>query len=571
MDFLEKIHSLAETSDRMPYTPQQMFFRTAAGLLFCFSGGVLYAASLPPFNLSLLAAVCLLPLLGFMRRADLKKAALSGWIWGLGWSLFSFRFLREIDPAVPWLIAPVLSLWPAFFAMSVSTLTRNTLKKDGMLPAKEQPFAVILLISTGTAAFFVLTEWTRSRLFTWNDFSVPFWRIPAMLQISTLTGHYGVNFTVALCNTALAALLFYRSRKVFAVLFAVIIAVYGYGFLKLHCRPEQKTLRFSPALIQGNLSQRRHASMEQVKEALDVYVSTTAELLEKSKPEIVIWPESAIPIPFYSAHDLSRYYQSSDYGRFAGSYQLMVKGLCRRYSTPMLIGALDLEDSLDGKGGGATNSALLFDSSGSLKAKYDKLHRVPFGEYIPFRRLLPEFVLQRIDMGRDLVPGRNANPVVLSPDIRSGTAICYEGVFSYVMRNFAKRGANVFIVLSNDAWYPRSSEPEQHLANAVLRAVETGLPMIRCGNNGGSGMVYPDGTFRIIDPTGKHPRPELLRCKAAEVISVDVPLKPEQTFYVRYGEWFILLLILQVLFWAKTAAGNFLADRKRTADLLEKE
>ena len=84
-------------------------------------------------------------------------------------------------------------------------------------------------------------------------------------------------------------------------------------------------------------------------------------------------------------------------------------------------------------------------------------------------------------------------------------------------------------------------------------------------------MVYPDGTFRIIDPTGKHPRPELLRCKAAEVISVDVPLKPEQTFYVRYGEWFILLLILQVLFWAKTAAGNFLADRKRTADLLEKE
>ena len=165
----------------------------------------------------------------------------------------------------------------------------------------------------------------------------------------------------------------------------------------------------------------------------------------------------------------------------------------------------------------------------------------------------------------ELTPGRNADPVNVLPQVRAGTAICYEGVFSYVMRRFAARGANVFIVLSNDAWYPRSSEPEQHLANAVLRAVETGLPMIRCGNNGGSGVVYPDGTFRIVDPTGRHPRPELLRCAAAEIVSVAIPADPPRTFYVRYGEWFILLLALGIAGWAVSAAANFVSGRRALA------
>ena len=122
-------------------------------------------------------------------------------------------------------------------------------------------------------------------------------------------------------------------------------------------------------------------------------------------------------------------------------------------------------------------------------------------------------------------------------------------------------------MLSNDAWYPRSSEPEQHLANAVLRAVETALPMIRCGNNGGSGVVMPDGSFRIIDPTGKSPRPELLRCRAAEVITVPVPLDPPRTFYTRYGEWFILLLALFAVYRLCAVSSRFHDRMKRLAEI----
>jgi len=99
----------------------------------------------------------------------------------------------------------------------------------------------------------------------------------------------------------------------------------------------------------------------------------------------------------------------------------------------------------------------------------------------------------------------------------------------------------VLIVLSNDAWYPESSEPEQHLANAVMRAVETGLPMIRCGNNGGSGVT----TQSLL--SSPETRPELLRGRGAGTVLLKVAAAPVPTFYVRYGEWFIALLAVIAL------------------------
>jgi apolipoprotein N-acyltransferase len=125
--------------------------------------------------------------------------------------------------------------------------------------------------------------------------------------------------------------------------------------------------------------------------------------------------------------------------------------------------------------------------------------------------------------------------------ISCGTAICYEGVFSYVANAFARNGANVLAALSNDVWYPESSEPEQHLANAVLRCVETGLPMVRCGNNGGSGVVTNKGIFtRYIGSAA--PRPELLREKASGVVTVTVERFPAVTFAVKFENWLIYLL-----------------------------
>ena len=162
---------------------------------------------------------------------------------------------------------------------------------------------------------------------------------------------------------------------------------------------------------------------------------------------------------------------------------------------------------------------------------------------MPFRAWLPESWIEKFDMGRDLSAGKEIYPLNISADIRSGTAVCYEGVFSYLSAAFARKGANVLTVLSNDVWYPQSSEPEQHLANAVMRCVETGLPMIRCGNNGGSGVVNRRGIFTsyIGSPAA---RPELLREQAAGIVTVKLERTPGLTPAVRLENWIVYLLMI---------------------------
>ena len=132
--------------------------------------------------------------------------------------------------------------------------------------------------------------------------------------------------------------------------------------------------------------------------------------------------------------------------------------------------------------------------------------------------------------------------------VRPGVVICYEGVFGYVTRQTVRHGANVLMALSNDAWYPKSSEPEQHLANATLRAVECGVPMVRVGNNSGSGIVMPDGRFaQALEVPGPESRPELRRGRGIRMLRVPVAEFPPPTVYLHIGDLFPMLLIAFVL------------------------
>ncbi len=538
-------------------------------LLLVFLGGTLYAAALPPFNWNLLAFFTLVPLLLCAVNATWRAAVFAGWLWGLGWALFAFRFLREIHPAIPWLLAPIISLWPAVWAAALPWLWRNTLfpaeAEDGGFDARERflhspaAFLRLLLFSFSAAALFTLLEWTRSRLFTWNDLGVTMWRNTAILQIAAFAGGYGVNFLVALANAGVFAACRTRFRGpglrvLLCVMLLLTLAMLG-GMLRI-VQYEPVRPNWFPALVQGDISQRRNASLDEAQEALDVYLALSSRAPQLApKPELVVWPESAVPVPFRSTHPVS------------AQFRFGVARLIAATRLPMLIGSIDFEDRLPGDGSsGVTNSALFLSADGKLRHKYDKIHRVPFGEYIPFRALLPEFVIRLVDMNRDLTPGVNPDPVRLRGDVRAGTAICYEGVFGYLTREFARRGANVLVVLSNDAWYPVSSEPEQHLANAVMRAVETGLPMVRCGNNGGSGVVTPLGEFtQVLEVPGPEARLELRRGRGIATVGVGVEPEPEETFFVRHGEWFIAVLAALVTFHAAAALIQY---RKRKERLL---
>jgi len=166
-------------------------------------------------------------------------------------------------------------------------------------------------------------------------------------------------------------------------------------------------------------------------------------------------------------------------------------------------------------------------------------------------------LIKMIDMGRDLVPGQLLTYIAelklpagegREVSLRPGVVICYEGVFGYVTRGMLNHGANVLVALSNDAWYPRSSEPEQHLANATLRAVECGVPMVRVGNNSGTGIVMPDGSFRqALEIPGPEARHEIRRGRGYRLLRVPVSEFPPPTVYLQVGELFPILLLAFVV------------------------
>ena len=395
-------------------------------------------------------------------------------------------------------------------------------------------FIAQLCYLISAAMLFILIEWTRYYLFVWNDLSVTLWKIPELIQIARITGRYGVSLLVTLSSGAIFALIFFRGKRFLTAAILLIYPVISliYGIVQLNTPTKYRDpVEWKCALIQGNLPQQRRPTMDGIVNSIIVYARASLPLMEKA--DIILWPECAVPIPY-----------RADY-QIAADFRKVVS----RFSIPLLLGTLDYTPE-----GNTTNSALLIAPSGVITAKYDKYHRVPFGEYVPFRDLLPESWVKAFDMGRDLADGKTLMPIAVKEGISCGTAICYEGVFSYVTNAFARNGANVLAALSNDVWYPESSEPEQHLANAVIRCVETSLPMVRCGNNGGSGVVTERGVFTQYIGTAAA-RPELLREKASGVVTVTVERTPEMTFAVKYENMLIylatLLLLAETLFFCK--------------------
>jgi len=320
--------------------------------------------------------------------------------------------------------------------------------------------------------------------------------------------------------------------------------------------------RFTAAILQGDIAQCRGATDKEAKAALNKYMRLS-EIALISKPDIVIWPETAVPLPYRSSHAMCL------------DYRFRLNTLIQKHKIPFLIGTIDFEDIPPGvnKKAEIYNSALLIDKNGKIADKFHKINLVPFGEFVPLSGMFP-FLVDAIGMGRQLTPGTDFSPIEIIPGVRAGIGICFEDIFPYVARNEVKKGANLLIYITNDAWYPTSSEPEQHLANSVFRAVENRRPMIRCGNNSGSCLILPNGVIAdsifVDESLDKNGKKKLLLAKRGEGCAnfiVDVRPNPPMTFYTRHGDMFILLC------WAIFAYASIIALwswRKKKTALLEK-
>ena len=303
-----------------------------------------------------------------------------------------------------------------------------------------------------------------------------------VVQTASLAGVYGLSAEVALAPVAFV--LAVRARGLLRIVAPLSIAL-AIGALALwgQWRVSDGALvrQGAPvkvALVQGNIPQTQKWDQGRASQILGTYLDLTRRAASQGAT-LVVWPESATPFIF----------------EYDAAGNAAIRGAARVLGVSLLFGSDEYEP---GKPARFFNSAFLLAPDGSTAAVYRKMHLVPFGEFVPLKRLL-FFVGPLVEAVSDFSPGAVAVVMPVGPH-RLSTAICYEIVYPDLIADFVDRGSQLLTTITNDAWYGDSSAPYQHFWQAVVRSVEQGRYLVRAANTGISGIVDPYGRVQAMSP-----------------------------------------------------------------------
>ncbi len=485
--------------------------------VFC---GAILALSFAPFNINFLAWIGFLPLFFIIQNLSFKKSFVFFYISGLAFFLISLCWLINVTILGWILLCLYLSLYFGFFGSIFSFFSR-------WLSQEKKSFFLLIAVP----AAWVGMEFLRSHIlsgFGWNLIGYSQFKELNLIQITDICAVYGVSFLIMFVNCilwltvfklrTLSRTLIKSQILILFLIFAGIAGlVAGYGKQRLNqafSNNNEEWLRIS--VIQPNISQDLKwdpAAREYIFEQL---VSLTL-LAKKDDPDMVIWPESAVPVYFQeNSLDLDRIFR-----------------LAKQLKIYLLTGVIIYENDK------FYNSALLISPQGKVVGRYDKLHLVPFGEFVPLGEILP-FLSTVVGIG-DFTPGEVYKVFELSKggEDKFSVLICFEDAFSYLSRQFRNRGAALLVNITNDAWFGQSGQPEQHLANSVFRAIENRVNVIRSANTGISALIDAKGRVKkiVADASGKE-----IFISGFETFSLNQKsLCP--TFYNRFGDLFAYLCI----------------------------
>ncbi|MEW6324081.1 MAG: apolipoprotein N-acyltransferase [Nitrospirota bacterium] len=485
-----------------------------------------------------IAWLALAPLGLAVLTAPPRRAFLLGWLAGtaaylaiLAWVVIVMHTYGHLPMIVSWallaLLAAYVGLYVGLFALGWRWLAARWPRGSWLL----------------APAFWVALEWLRGHLlsgFPWALFGYSQYRQLALIQLAELTGVYGVSFLLVWVNVGFTHLLLAtlkapagcpRSLPRYAPLLVaavVVAAAVGWG----HWRRAAVEASLEPGLrvglIQGNIPQAMKWDPAMRRETLERYERLTRRAAEQGA-ELIVWPEASAPFFFEEEPD----------------YQQAIRALAAETGRSLLFGSPAVAQR-DGEIR-LLNSAYLLNPDGATQARYDKLHLVPFGEYVPLGPLLG-FVNKLVVGIGDFIPG--PGPVLMEAAGRPlGVVICFEIIFPEVVRQFPLNGARIIATITNDAWFGRSAAPLQHFSMAVFRAIEHRTPVIRAANTGISG---------VIGATGRIGNRSALFVEAALVEPVAV--SPIRTFYTRAGDIFavgcgILIALFIIIGRTRTRRG----------------
>ncbi|MBM3876811.1 MAG: apolipoprotein N-acyltransferase [Verrucomicrobia bacterium] len=380
------------------------------------------------------------------------------------------------------------------------------------------------------AVLWVGLEFTLGRLLTgfpWLPLGVTQHRMLPVAQLASITGVHGVSFVLVWFAVALSLTLLMLARQPAArwlwvrELLApalVAAAVCAFGFSRLAAPvPADRSIRL--ALVQPSIPQTLIFDPRETTNRFNKLIELSEAALA-TKPDLLVWPEAALPALAPGMHD-------------------RILELVRRHRVWLLLGADDVESRPGSDNPAETryfNSAFLLDPDGKPAGRYRKQRLVIFGEYVPLVKWLP-FLRHVTPIEGGFTPGGGPSPMEMTgPRARLAVLICFEDVFAASGREAASAGVDFLVNLTNDGWFNESAEQWQHAANASFRAVENGVPLVRCTNNGLTCWVDARGRMHAVYFEGS----EDVYQRGFKTVTVPLPAEGApraRTFYNRHGDW----------------------------------
>ncbi len=470
---------------------------------------MLLAVSFPKFGLPTFAWGAVAPLFvavalratapAYTPWTTFRLGLLTGWVYfscTLYWVVSVMTTYGGLSLPVAILAAGLLVGYLSLYIGGVAVLLGASVRRFGLSGLWLAP------------VFWVALEWARGWIgggFPWVPLGSSQGSVLAIAQLASVTGVYGLSFLVALVGTAAAVVGLSRERKQLirvAAVAALVLAVAVAGMFRLADGRLTSTGRVvRVGLIQGNIEQEQKWDAKYREPILSRYLRLSREAM-LAGAQVVVWPEASTP--FFLEHD--------------SAMAEPIRTLAAQSRTPFVIGT----DEYDGKN--IYNSASVIGADGKTRGGYRKIHLVPFGEYVPLKKLL-FFVGPLVEAVSDFSPGTDPVVLDLGNDMRASVAICYESTYPTLTRAFANGGAQLLMVITNDAWFGNSSAAYQHFQMGAMRAIETGRYLARAANT---------GITAVVDPYGKVVAQEAMFEPVS--LTADVRLLDGRTIYTRTGD-----------------------------------
>ena len=487
-------------------------------LLYCLLSSVLLWFSFPKFNLEYLAWFSFVPLFFAIEGKTKREAFWSSYLSGFIFFILTIYWLVHVTFVGLIILSLYLSFYFAFFGYFFVGFKKRFKKYNVLL---------IIFLSS----IWIILEYLRSYLLTgfpWVLLGYSQYLNTKIIQSVDIIGSFGLSFLVIfvnLCAFEMIKAVSFRKFKLFSkisiMLLLIWVVFYSYGVYSINKYSLQEDGVINVSLIQGNIAQEHKWESIYRTKIKEIYFDLSRKASEDN-PDIIIWPETAYP----------DYIISGDIESLRPMAEIV-----REIKIPILLGAVyQKKDNY-------YNTAILITDNLKDIDIYNKIHLVPFGEYIPLRRYL-SFFEQFIPI-KDFSSGREFNIFRIknkeNESIDFGVLICFEDTIAELSRQFRLRGADFLVNITNDAWFKETSSPYQHLQASVFRAVENRIYTLRAANTGISCII--DNCGRII----KRVRDKNKDIFVKGVIEGEVKKQDVLSFYTRFGDIIILICGLYIL------------------------